>query len=275
MDGDVAPLPELAELARRHRCRLMVDEAHATGCVGPGGRGSVAAAGLGDEVDVIMGTLGKALGGYGAYVCGSPQLVDYLVNSARPFIFSTALPPPVVAAASAAVDLLIERPRRVERLQANAAALRDGLADEGLDVADSETQIVPIVVGEAEPTMALTERLLEEGVFAQAIRPPTVAPGTCRLRLTTMATHRVGDLRRAARLIGSIARELGLVERPLPQADREPATAPPRRARAGRLMRGAFVTGTGTEVGKTVVAAAMARIRTEGRRARSRSSSPQ
>jgi len=213
MDGDIAPLPELADLAHRHRCRLLVDEAHATGCVGPGGRGSVAAAGITDEVDLIVGTLGKALGGYGAYVCGSRELVDFLVNSARPFIFSTAPPPPSVAAARAALELLAETPERVDRLQVNAATLREGLRSEGLEPIGSETQIVPLVIGEADDTMALSERLLAEGVFAQAIRPPTVPPGTCRLRLTTMATHRVADLRHAARLIGETARDLGLRSR--------------------------------------------------------------
>jgi 8-amino-7-oxononanoate synthase len=209
MDGDIAPLPELADLARRHRCRLLVDEAHATGCIGPGGRGSVAAAGLSGEADVsIVGTLGKALGGYGAYVCGSAQMVDFLVNSARPFIFSTAPPPPAVAAAQAAVELLVEHPERVERLRKNAAALRDGLRSEGLEPIGSETQIVPLIVGEANDAMALCERLLTQGLFAQAIRPPTVPPGTCRLRLTTMATHRIPDLRRAARLIGAAVREM-------------------------------------------------------------------
>jgi 8-amino-7-oxononanoate synthase len=210
MDGDLAPLPELAELAERHHCRLMVDEAHATGCLGPGGRGSVAAADLAERVDVVMGTLGKALGGYGAYVCGSRELIDYLLNAARPFIFSTALPPPVVAAARAALELLAERPRRVERLQTNAAALREGLRREGLEPLGAETQIVPLLVGEADDAMAFCERLLERGIFGQAIRPPTVPAGTCRLRLTAMATHRIADLRRAARLIGETARELGL-----------------------------------------------------------------
>jgi 8-amino-7-oxononanoate synthase len=214
MDGDIAPLPELADLAQRHRCRLLVDEAHATGCIGPGGRGSVAAAGLEDEVDVIVGTLGKALGGYGAYVCGSAELVDFLINSARPFIFSTAPPPPLVASARAAIELLLEHPDRVERLRGNAAALRDGLRSEGLDPIGADTQIVPLVIGEADDAMALCERLLGEGVFAQAIRPPTVPPGTCRLRLTTMATHRTADLRRAARLIGTAARDLGLATAP-------------------------------------------------------------
>jgi 8-amino-7-oxononanoate synthase len=208
MDGDVAPLAELVALARRHRCRLMVDEAHATGCLGPGGRGSVAAAGLTAEVDVIVGTLGKALGGYGAYVCGSRELADFLINSARPFIFSTAPPPPVVAAASAALELLVERPDRVERLRANAAALRSALRAQGLEPLGSETQIIPLVVGDARDAMAVCEGLLEAGVFAQAIRPPTVPRGTCRLRLTTMATHRTDDLQRAAEWIGAAIRDV-------------------------------------------------------------------
>jgi 8-amino-7-oxononanoate synthase len=214
MDGDIAPLAELAILAGRHRCRLMVDEAHATGCLGPGGRGSVAAAGLTGEVDLIVGTLGKALGGYGAYACGTREMTDFLINTARPFIFSTAPPPPAIAAASAALELLAESPKRVERLGANAAALREGLRSEGLEPIGSDTQIVPLIVGEADDAMALCERLLEEGIFAQAIRPPTVPAGTCRLRLTVMATHRVADLRHAARRIGEACREMGLAATP-------------------------------------------------------------
>jgi glycine C-acetyltransferase/8-amino-7-oxononanoate synthase len=216
MDGDVAPLPELLELARRHRCRLMVDEAHATGTVGPGGRGSVAAAGLSDEVDVVVGTLGKALGSYGAYVCASAETVEFLVNAARPFVFSTALPPASAAAALAALELLYASPHRVERLQENAVALRAALVAEGLDPGDSETQIVPLEVGEAERTMQLCELVLERGVFAQGIRPPTVPEGSSRLRFTVMATHRAGELERAAKLVGGAARELGLLSASTP-----------------------------------------------------------
>ena len=215
MDGDVAPLEALLQLARRHDCRLMVDEAHATGALGPGGRGSVAAAGLSKEVDLLVGTLGKALGSYGAFVCGDRELVDYLVNTARPFIFSTAPPPPVVAAAQAALELLESGPHRVERLRSNAAALRAALVAEGLEVLGSGTQILPVDVGGAELAMELSERLLEGGVFAQGIRPPTVPEGASRLRLTVMATHRAGELRRAAKLIGATARELGIAPRPV------------------------------------------------------------
>lgn len=210
MDGDVAPLAELTELAKTHSCRLMVDEAHATGAIGPGGRGSVAAAGLSGEVDVVMGTLGKALGSYGAYVCADRETTDYLLNTARSFVFSTALPPSVAAAGLAALELLESQPDRVERLAGNARALRDALADEGLDVGGSETQIVPLPVGDAGAAMDLCERILERGIFAQGIRPPTVPEGSSRLRFTVMSTHRREELERAAKLVGSAARELGI-----------------------------------------------------------------
>jgi glycine C-acetyltransferase/8-amino-7-oxononanoate synthase len=214
MDGDLAPLGELARLARDHGCRLMVDEAHATGAVGPGGRGSVAAAGLSGEVDVVMGTLGKALGSYGAYVCASHELIEYLLNTARSFIFSTALPPSSVAASLAALELLESHPHRVERLAENAATLRTALAAEGLAVGDSSTQIVPVEVGDAAQTMELCEWVLERGVFVQGIRPPTVPEGRSRLRFTVMATHRADELERAAKLVGEAARELGIEATP-------------------------------------------------------------
>jgi 8-amino-7-oxononanoate synthase len=210
MDGDVAPLEDLVRLARAHSCRLMVDEAHATGAIGPGGRGSVAAAGLSGEVDLVVGTLGKALGSYGAYVCASSELSEYLLNTARSFIFSTALPPPVLAAALAALALLEGEPERVQRLSANAATLRDGLVAEGLAASGGQSQIVPLEVGDAGRTMELCERLLERGVFAQGIRPPTVPQGSSRLRFSVMATHEPADLRDAARLTGEAARELGI-----------------------------------------------------------------
>jgi 8-amino-7-oxononanoate synthase len=210
MDGDVAPLAQLAELAKRHGCRLMVDEAHATGAIGPGGRGSVAAAGLSGEIDVVMGTLGKALGSYGAYVCANRETTDYLLNTARSFVFSTALPPSVAAAGLAALELLESQPDRVERLGVNAATLRSALSEEGLEVGDTETQIVPLPVGDAGVAMDLCERILERGVFAQGIRPPTVPEGSSRLRFTVMSTHRREELERAAKLVGSAARELGL-----------------------------------------------------------------
>ena len=211
MDGDVAPLPELAELASGQGVRLMVDEAHGTGALGPGGRGSVAAAGLEGEVDVVVGTLGKALGGYGAYACTSAELRELLINTARPFIFSTAPPPPSVGAALEALNLLASRPGLVEHLRRNAAVMREALNAQGLDCGTSRTQIIPVAVGDARRAMALCERALEGRAFAQAIRPPTVPEGTSRLRLTVMASHRADELQAAAAVIGGAARELGLI----------------------------------------------------------------
>jgi glycine C-acetyltransferase/8-amino-7-oxononanoate synthase len=206
MDGDVAPLAEIVELAQRYRLRTLVDEAHATGVLGPGGRGALAEAGLEDQADVIVGTLGKALGSYGAFVACDRAMAAYLINSARTFIFSTALAPPAVAAAMTALELLQERPEMVDRLAANAVALREAVSGEGFDVSGSRTQIMPLVVGEAQDAMRICERALAGGVFAQAIRPPTVPPGTSRLRLAVMATHRAQELRAAARTLAGAAR---------------------------------------------------------------------
>jgi len=210
MDGDVAPLKEIVELAHRYGARTLVDEAHAIGALGPGGRGAVAQAGLQSEVDVVVGTLGKALGSYGAYVCASEEMVRYLINTARPLIFSTAPPPPAIAAALAALEMLEEKPERVQRLRCNARVLRRALAAEGIATEDVEMHIVPVIVGEERAAVRLCEAALKGGVFAQAIRPPTVAPGTSRLRLTAMATHTAQELREAAHTIARAAQELDL-----------------------------------------------------------------
>jgi 8-amino-7-oxononanoate synthase len=209
MDGDVAPLEDIVELARIYGARVAVDEAHATGCLGPGGRGAVAALGLEREVDVVVGTLGKALGAYGAFVACDLELAELFTNSARSLIFSTAPPPPAIAGALAALELLEEQPRRVERLLANADVLRAELAREGFDTTGSQTQIVPLVVGDPQTAVAMCEAALERGIFAQAIRPPTVPPGTSRLRLAVMATHTRGELRSAARVLGQAALKAG------------------------------------------------------------------
>jgi 8-amino-7-oxononanoate synthase len=210
MDGDRAPLAEVVTLAREHHARVMVDEAHATGALGPDGRGAVALAGLGEEIDVLVGTLGKALGSYGAYVCADAAMVRYLVNAARSLIFSTAPGPPAVAGALQALELLTERPERVQRLRAGARALRRALASEGFPVEPDEMHIVPLIVGDERAAMQLCQAVLERGVFAQAIRPPTVPAGTSRLRLAVMATHSPHELEFAARAFGEAARELGL-----------------------------------------------------------------
>ncbi len=210
MDGHVAPLAEIIELAREYGARTIVDEAHATGVLGPGGRGAIAQAELEGEVDIVVGTLGKALGSYGAYVSARRETIRYLINTARPLIFSTAPPPPAIAGALAALELLEERPHRVQRLRCNARVLRRALAAEGVPVEDVEMHIVPVMVGEERAAMSLCEAALRRGVFAQAIRPPTVATGTSRLRLAVMASHTAEELRGAAQVIGEAARELGL-----------------------------------------------------------------
>ncbi len=208
MDGDVAPLAEIVGLARRYDARVMVDEAHATGTFGPGGRGTVAAAGLEDDVDVVIGTLGKALGAYGAFACCDQAMARYLVNTARTLIYSTALPPPVAAAAMAALELLVEQPRLVERVQRNAEVMGDAMAAEGLVAGGSGTQILPLVLGDAEDAVTASRRALERGVFAQAIRPPSVPHGTSRIRLAIMASHSKSELRSAARTLAAVARPL-------------------------------------------------------------------
>jgi len=207
MDGDVAPLEEIVELAQRYDARVMVDEAHSTGTMGPGGRGAVADAGLDGEVDVVVGTLGKALGSYGAYACCDQPMAKYLINTARSLIFSTALPPPAVAGAMAALELLMEQPGRVDKLARNAEAMRDALSAEGLDTGISETQILPVVVGDPSTAMDACERALEQGVFCQAIRPPTVPDGSSRLRIAVMASHTRSELRWAAGVLARAVRD--------------------------------------------------------------------
>ena len=210
MDGDVAPLAAIVEIARAHGARVAVDEAHATGTCGPDGRGAVAEAGLEGEVDALIGTLGKALGSYGAYVCADSQLVRLLINTSRSFIFSTAPGPPAAAAALAALELLQERPHRVARLHANARALRRALSAEGFAVAEDDMPIVALVLGDERTAVSMSAEAIERGVFAQAIRPPTVPAGSARLRLAAMASHTAADMARAARELAGAALTLGL-----------------------------------------------------------------
>jgi 8-amino-7-oxononanoate synthase len=190
MDGDIAPLPRLLELARSHDAVLIVDDAHGTGVLGPKGRGTVAHFSLEDNDRLIlMGTLGKALGCFGAFVAGSRVLTDYLVNRARSFIFTTAMPPANVAAALAALDIVEREPGLRDRLQENMAFMHSELRSLGFDLGISQTQIIPIMTGEASTAVAMASDLMKQGVFLQAIRPPTVPQGAARLRLTVTALH--------------------------------------------------------------------------------------
>jgi len=197
MDGDEAPLAEIVDVAERYGAMVMVDEAHATGVFGPNGAGVVAKLGLTQRVPVQMGTLGKALGGFGAYVAGSRALCELLINRCRTFIFTTSLPPAVLAMAIAAIDLLYKEPQRRLALWHNCRALREGLKKLGFSLGRSQSQILPLVIGDAQECMSFSERLLQKGIFAQGIRPPTVPPGTSRLRITLMATHTHEHLHKA------------------------------------------------------------------------------
>lgn len=192
MDGDRADLVHLAEIADRHDAILYIDEAHATGVLGPRGAGLSALAP--GRVDVIMGTFSKALGGFGAYIAGSQVLIDYLVNAASGMIFTTAPPPAVLGAVDAAMDLLPTMDAERAHLGALGDRLRAGLARLGLDHGGSSTQIVPAVIGTEADAMALSRKLEDAGFLASAIRPPTVPPGTSRLRIALRATHSQGDI---------------------------------------------------------------------------------
>lgn len=189
MDGDLAPLPELVETCERHGAILMVDEAHATGVVGPGGRGAVAHFGLEGRVPVIMGTLSKSLGAAGGFIAGSEALCAFLRHRARSFVFDTALPPPTAAAALAALGVLEREPVRAERVRWLARCLAEGLAAAGYEVPVPDAAVIPVVMGEPAAALALAGGLLDRAVLAVAIRPPSVPEGTSRLRVTVMATH--------------------------------------------------------------------------------------
>lgn len=213
MDGDMAHLRELVELKRRFKGLLMVDDAHGSGVVGEQGRGVAELLGVSDDIDIQMGTFGKALGSFGAYSAVSAPLRDLLINRARSFIFSTSLPPAVLAASSAAIGVVRspEGAQRRLRLAENAALFRKLLGQAGFELPGSTTQIIPIMVGEEETTMRFSRLLLDEGVFVQGIRPPTVPAGASRLRCTVMATHTRDDLEWAADRIATVGRSLGVI----------------------------------------------------------------
>jgi 8-amino-7-oxononanoate synthase len=189
MDGDAAPLRELAESCDRHGAMLYVDEAHAVGVLGPTGAGLAEELGVAARVDVHMGTLGKALGSFGAYVAGSRRLVELLVSRARTFVFTTALPPAACGAALAAIDVVRQEPERRERLRALARRMRAGLEGLGFDVARVVAPIFPVVLGTEERALAASRALRARGFFVRAIRPPTVPRGTSRLRVALGAGH--------------------------------------------------------------------------------------
>ncbi len=206
MDGDIAPLPELAAKAKQHNAWLMVDDAHGFGVLGANGGGCVEHFGLGmDEVPILIGTLGKAFGTFGAFVAGSEEMIEYLIQKARPYIYTTALPPAVAEATRASLKLLQEDQWRREKLQTLIKQFRKGASELGLQLMNSDTPIQPLLIGDNDKAMAMSDALLKQGILISAIRPPTVPEGTARLRVTFSAQHREVDVDQLLTVLESVA----------------------------------------------------------------------
>ncbi len=207
MDGDLAPLPELASLAEQYGALLMVDDAHATGVLGKTGRGSIEHFGLDSRVHIQMGTLGKALGSFGAYAAGSRDLIDYLINRSRSFVFSTALPPAVCAASIAAIDIVQREQELRDRLWKNRERFVKGVRSSGINIGATESPIIPVMIGPSSRALKISEKLLEYGIYATAIRPPTVPDGGARIRTTVTAAHSGPDIDHAIGVFRQLKQE--------------------------------------------------------------------
>jgi len=207
MDGDIAPLRDIVALAERYDALLMVDDAHATGVLGERGSGSAEYFGLSGRIPIQMGTFGKALGSFGAYVAGTRELIALLLNRSRSFLFSTALPAPVCAASLAAIDVIDREPGRRTRLLANRKQFGQNLLACGIAAGSYHTPIVPLLCGSSSNAVRISRELLDHGVFASAIRPPTVPEGTSRIRMTILATHSVQDLEQTSAVLGKMRQD--------------------------------------------------------------------
>ncbi len=211
MDGDIGPLPALVEAAERHGAIMMIDDAHSSGVLGRNGRGTVDHFGLHGRVHVQVGTLSKAVGVLGGYVCGSRDLIEFLYHRARPFLFSTSHPPAVVGACLAAFDILEREPERIEKLWENTRYFKSALRSAGFDTGSSETPITPIMVGEASAAHQFSRELFDEGLYATGIGFPTVPRGKARIRTIVTATHSRDLLDRAIDILGRVAKRMGLL----------------------------------------------------------------
>ena len=213
MEGDIADLPALCDLAERFNCIMMVDDAHSSGVLGNRGRGTIDHCGVHGRVDIQVGTLSKAIGAIGGYVCGSKDLIDFLYHRARPFLFSTSHPPSVTATCQAAFELLDSEAgeKLIKKLWANTKLFKRKLKKLGFKTGESETPITPILVGDAGKAFEFSRELFSEGVLAMAIGFPTVPEGKARLRTIVTATHKRADLERAAEIIGRVGKKIGVV----------------------------------------------------------------
>ena len=210
MDGDIAPLPALVEVAEQREAIMMVDDAHASGVLGAGGAGTVDHFGLHGRVDIQVGTLSKAIGVLGGFIAGPAHLIEWLQNRGRPYLFSTSAPPAVVAACIAALDVIVEEPDRLDRLWSNTELFKAGLHELGFDTGTSETPITPVITRDEERTQMFASRLFEEGVFCPAIVFPTVGKGQARVRTIVTADHTEDDLKTALGVFDRVGAELGL-----------------------------------------------------------------
>jgi len=216
MDGDIGPLPALVEIAESHGAIMMIDDAHSSGVLGRNGRGTVDYFGLDGRVDIQVGTLSKAIGVLGGYVCGSRDLIEFLYHRARPFLFSTSHPPGVAAACLAAFEILESEPERIEKLWDNTRYFKAALKNAGFNTGESETPITPILVGEAKMAHAFSAALFENGLFATGIGFPTVPEGKARVRTIVTATHTREMLDRAAEILTRVAKKMGILTEPRP-----------------------------------------------------------
>lgn len=211
MDGDIAPLDKIVSLAQKYEAMVMVDEAHALGVLGQHGRGAAEHFGLEDKIDIHMGTFSKAAGAFGAYCCGGAEFISFLINHARSFIYTTAMPPAICAAALKAIEIMEQEPHRRTQLWENTHYLKENLKNTGLDTMDSQTPIIPILIKDPHLAVKFSGQLFARGIFVQAIRPPTVPVNASRLRVTVMATHTRQDLDFALEQFRKIGRELCLI----------------------------------------------------------------
>jgi glycine C-acetyltransferase len=211
MDGDIGPLPELVAAAERFGAIMMVDDAHSSGVLGRNGRGTIDHFGLDGRVDIQVGTLSKAIGVLGGYVCGTKNLIEFLYHRARPFLFSTSHPPGVAASCIAAFEILEQEPERIERLWSNTRYFKQGLAEAGFNTGMSETPITPVIVGEAAKAYQLSAELFEGGVLATGIGFPTVAKDKARVRTIVTATHTRAELDRALDVFRRVGKKMGLI----------------------------------------------------------------
>ncbi len=212
MDGDLAKLPDICELADRHDAVVMVDDSHATGILGPGGRGTAEAQGVLQRVDIITSTLGKTLGGAaGGFTCGRADLVDYLRQRSRPYLFSNSLPPPIVMAALQAVELVEQSSKLRDTLHANAARMRTGLEAAGFTLKPGNHPIMPVMIGDAALASKMADRLLEHGIYVIGFSYPVVPQGQARIRIQMSAAHTTGQIDRAVAAFTAVGRELGVI----------------------------------------------------------------